>query len=75
MDINAILPLLMNKAGGKNEQAQTLMKLAQGEKPDVGTVMNLAMQNRRKSPPPGLKAVASVASCEIFGKLAKFFVQ
>lgn len=75
MDIGMLLPLLMGKSDGtNNEKMNSLLKLAQGEKPDINAVMNMAMAQKQKSPYYGLKAVAGIASCEILGKLAGFFL-
>ncbi|MCI8595543.1 MAG: hypothetical protein HFE35_01830 [Clostridia bacterium] len=78
MDISSILPLLMNKngsVGAGNDKMNTLLKFAQGEKPDITTVMNMAMANRNNSQKPsGLKAVAAVCSFEILGKLSRYFL-
>lgn len=75
MDISKLLPLLMNnQAQGKDERTNALLKLAQGEKPDIGAVMNMAMSGRGKARPMGLKAVCDIASYEIIGKLVKYFL-
>lgn len=77
MDISSILPLLMNKngtGGANNPQMDTLLKFAQGEKPDINSVMNMAMANRNSKKPSGLKAVAPICSFEILGKLTKHFL-
>lgn len=74
MDISTILPLLMSKASAKNDKMDTLLKFAQGEKPDVGTVMNMAMANKNRNRFIGLRPVSEIASYEIMGKLAKYFL-
>ena len=74
MDIGMLLPLLMGKSGGTNEKMNSLLKLAQGGKPDLNTVMNMAMSQKQKSPYYGLKAVAGIASCEILGRLTRHFL-
>lgn len=75
MDIGALLPLLLNKTGTKNAKMNTLLQMAQGGKPDIGTVMNMAMENRNEKNALGLKAVSEIASHEIMGKLAKYFLR
>ena len=74
MDLNALLPLLMSKTGANSERMNTLFKLAKGEKPDMGTVMNMAMQNRPKNNFFGLKSISGIASDEIMGKIARHFL-
>lgn len=78
MDINAILPLLMNKmnnGGMGNEKMNALLKLTKGEKPDMGEVMNMAMNSRNNATKPfGIKEIASFAPTETLGKLIKFFL-
>lgn len=71
MDMNALLPLLMRRNGGGDERMQTLLKLAGGEKPDIGTVMDLAKQQH--AAPLGLTPITSLASYTIIGKLAAHF--
>ena len=75
MDLNSILPLLMNKLNnGDNEKMNTLLKLTKGEKPDMGEVMNMAMNSRNNAVKPfGIKEIASFAPTETLGKLIKFF--
>lgn len=73
MDLGSILPLLMSKSGVGGDKMNTLMKFAHGEKPDIGTVMNMAMEQKKQAP-QGLAPVADIASAEIFGKLAKHFI-
>ena len=73
MDMSKLLPLLMSKNGANNDRVQTLMKLAGGEKPDVGTVMNMALESR-KTRLIGLKPISEIASYEIMGKLSKHFL-
>ena len=73
MDMSKILPLLINRSGAQNDRVQTLMKLAGGEKPDMNTVMNMALESR-KMRLIGLKPIAEIAPCGIIGKLTKHFL-
>ena len=50
MDLSSILPLLMSKSGVGGDKMNTLMKFAHGEKPDIGTVMNMAMEQKKQAP-------------------------
>lgn len=77
MDVNSLLPFLMNRAGGGNGgNMDALLKMAQGEKPDISTVMDMAMKNQKKAAPVGLSPIIDVASYEILGKLiACFYAQ
>lgn len=74
MDIGALLPLLMRKTNMKNDKMNALLQMAQNGKPDIGTVMHMAMEKQNEKPVLGLKAVGEIASCEIMGKLAKHFL-
>ncbi len=69
MDMSAILPLLLKKQG--DEKMQTLLKMAQGGKPDVSTLMKLA-ENKRPSA-QGLKPIAGVAPFSVLGKIAAYY--
>lgn len=71
MDLSSVLPLLLGKRGGADEKTEALLRMAQGEKPDLNTVMHMAMQ--QKKAPQGLLPVVSVASYAIVGKLYKYF--
>lgn len=73
MDLSSILPLLMTKSGAGDNRMNTLMKFAQGEKPDISAVMNMAMDNQKRAA-LGLAPIADFTSHEVFGKLAKYFV-
>ncbi|MCI8459114.1 MAG: hypothetical protein HFE46_05570 [Clostridia bacterium] len=73
MDLSNLLPLFLQKNGGEgNEKMNTLLRFAQGEKPDMGAVMNMAMQNKKKNAAVGLRPIVSVASYSILGKLCKW---
>ncbi len=72
MDLSSLLPLLMAKSGAGNDKMSTLLKMTRGEKPDINTVMNMAMNNK-KNTISGLSPVAEIASYEILGKLTKCF--
>lgn len=69
MDMSALLPLFLRKNGGDNGKMDALFKLAQGEKPDVSTVMQMAMENNRKNAAAGFRPIVRVASYSILGKL------
>ena len=73
MDLSSILPLLMTKSGVGNDKMSTLMKFAHGEKPDMSTVMNMAMEQKKQAP-QGLAPIAEIASAEILGKITRHFV-
>ena len=65
--------MLMGKAGAGNDRLSTLLHLAQGKKPDMDTVMQMAMENR-KHKFVGFAPIADIAPCEIMGKLTKWFL-
>ena len=73
MDISSLLPLLMSRSGAGGEKMNTLLRFAQGEKPDIGTVMNMAMDNRQHGL-RGLGPISEIASDAILGKLTKNFL-
>lgn len=73
MDLSAILPLLMNKSGMGGDKMNTIMKMAGGGKPDINTVMD--MMDKQKRAPMGLAPISSIASDEIFGKMARYFIK
>lgn len=72
MDINSLLPLLMQRNGAAGNNLNTLLKFAQGEKPDINTVMSMAMETKKKNAATGLRPVIFVASHSILGKLCKW---
>lgn len=74
MDIGSLLPLLIQQKGVGNERLGALLRMAQGEKPDLGSVMQMAMTNKNRSGPMGLAPVIDIACYEITGKLTKFFL-
>ena len=71
MDLSSVLPLFLNKRGGADDKTEALLRMAQGEKPDLGTVMQMAMQQKKS--PQGLVPVVDIASNGIVGKLYKYF--
>lgn len=74
MDLNALFPLLMQKGanGADNEKMNALLRFAQGEKPDMTAVMNMAMQNKQKNAPQGLRPVARFTCNSVLGKLCRW---
>ncbi|MDE6398661.1 MAG: hypothetical protein K2L51_05010 [Clostridiales bacterium] len=76
MDLNSLLPLLMQKGanGTGDEKMNTLLRFAQGEKPDLSAVMHMAMQNKQKNAPQGLRPVARFTCNSVLGKLCRWAI-
>ena len=51
----------------------SILPLLMSKSGDIGTVMNMAMEQKKQAP-QGLAPVSDIASAEIFGKLAKYFI-
>ena len=72
MDIQSLFPLLLHQHTGSDPRLNTLLKLAGGEQPDIGTVLNMA---KERTAPLGLSPLVGLASYAILGKLAAYFSQ
>ena len=70
MDIRSILPLLLQQRTGADTRMQTLLKLAEGETPDINTVLSMA---KERPAPLGLSPLVGLAAYGIIGKLAAYF--
>ncbi|MDE7394934.1 MAG: hypothetical protein K2M95_02290 [Clostridiales bacterium] len=71
MDMQSILPLLLQRNTESDARMQMLLKLAEGKKPDIGTMLNLAKPERPA--PLGLSPLTALATYGIIGKLASYF--
>ena len=72
MDMQSLFPLLLQQRAGSDPRKAALLKLAEGEKPDLSTVLNMA---RERPAPLGLSPLVDLASYAIIGKLAAYFAQ